>query len=172
MNGSRDRPAAVTVAVPERSPAGDALSGFVARIFRLNGLLSAAGDALARPARQTSARWQVLAMLEAQPHTVAETARTLGLARQSVQRVADLLETEGLIAFTDNPRHRRARLMRLTDHGRTALGRIQRAQRPWANAVGAAAGESRLRRLNDDLDRVLEVLSTVGRAAPVGSDED
>src|SRR5690242_18912945 len=104
-----------------RSGAGEAFSGLIVRVFRLNGLLSAAGDALARPAGQTSARWQVLAMLEEGTHTVSETARTLGLARQSVQRVADLLESDGLVAFEDNPRHRRARLMALTSRGRMTL---------------------------------------------------
>src|SRR5689334_25322427 len=82
-----------------RTAAGDAFSALVARIFRLNGQLAAAGDALSRPAGQTSARWQVLAMLEDEPATVAAIARVLGLARQSVQRIADLLEADGLIAF-------------------------------------------------------------------------
>src|SRR5690242_4288255 len=106
-----------------RTAAGEAFSGLVVRIFRLNGLLAAAGDSLARSAGQSSARWQVLAMVEDRDHTVAETARTLGLARQSVQRVADLLEADGLVRYVDNPRHRRARLIRLTDPGRAALGR-------------------------------------------------
>ena len=139
-----------------RTTAGDAFSGLVVRVFRLNGLLAAAGDALARPAGQTSARWQVLAMVEDGDHTVAETARILGLARQSVQRVADLLEAEGLVAYVDNPRHRRARLLRLTEPGRVALARIQAAQGPWANEAGTRVGEARLRRLNDDLEVVLE----------------
>ena len=138
-----------------RTAAGEAFSALVIRVFRLNGLLAAAGDALARPAGQSSARWQVLAMVEEGDHTVAETARTLGLARQSVQRVADLLEADGLVRYVDNPRHRRARLIRLTDEGRTVLGRIQAVQRPWADGLGAGMGEARLRRLNADLDRVL-----------------
>ena len=138
-----------------RTAAGEAFSGLVVRIFRLNGLLAAAGDALARPAGQSSARWQVLAMVEEEDHTVAETARTLGLARQSVQRIADLLEADGLVRYVDNPRHRRARLIRLTGEGRAVLGRIQAAQRPWADGLGAAVGEARLRRLSADLDRVL-----------------
>src|SRR6478752_239788 len=138
-----------------RTAAGEAFSGLVVRILRLNGLLTAAGDALARPAGQSSARWQVLAMVEEGDHTVAETARTLGLARQSVQRIADLLEADGLVRFVDNPRHRRARLIRLTEEGRAVLRRIQAVQRPWADALGAGAGEARLRRLNADLDRVL-----------------
>jgi DNA-binding MarR family transcriptional regulator len=161
MYGNDDRQHAVnradpaTAGSPSRTAAGDGFSELVVRIFRLNGLLASAGDALARPAGQTSARWQVLAMIEDGDHTVAETARTLGLARQSVQRVADLLEAEGLVVYTDNPRHRRARLLRLTNAGRSALAQIQAGQRPWANEAGARIGESRLRRLNADLDVVL-----------------
>jgi DNA-binding MarR family transcriptional regulator len=150
-----------------RTAAGEAFSGLVVRIFRLNGLLAAAGDALARPAGQSSARWQVLAMVEEGDHTVAETARTLGLARQSVQRTADLLEAEGLVRYVDNPRHRRARLIRLTREGRAVLGRIQAAQRPWADELGAGVGEARLRRLSADLDRVLagvQLRQTAARA--------
>ena len=86
-----------------RTPAGDAFSGLVVRLFRLNGLVAAEGDALARPAGQTAARWQVLAMVEGAPATVAQIARTLGLARQSVQRVADLLEFGGIGPIRGEP---------------------------------------------------------------------
>ena len=123
---------------------------------------------LARPAGQTSARWQVLAMIEDGEHTVAETARTLGLARQSVQRIADLLQADGLVSYVANPRHRRARLMRLTDEGRAVLARIQAVQRPWADGLGAGVGEARLRRLNADLDRVIAGVQP-GRAGGAGA---
>jgi DNA-binding MarR family transcriptional regulator len=142
-----------------RTPAGDAFSGLVTRVFRLNGLLAAEGDALARPAGQTSARWQVLAMIENGPATVAQTARTLGLARQSVQRVADVLEADGLVAYADNPNHRRARLVGLTDEGRRVLSAIQAAQRPWADAIGKAVGAADLRNATDILDRLLGVMA-------------
>jgi DNA-binding MarR family transcriptional regulator len=75
----------------------------VVQVFRLNGLLAEVGDALARPAGQSSARWQVLASIEEAPAPVAQIARVLGLARQSVQRVADLLAEEGLASYEDNP---------------------------------------------------------------------
>ena len=146
-----------------RTPAGDAFSELVVHLLRLNGILAAEGEALARPAGQTTARWQVLAMVEDAPHTVARIAKTLGLARQSVQRVADALEAAGLVRYVDNPNHRRARLVSLTDEGRAALASIQAEQRPWADRLGAAVGEPSLRRANAILDRVLEVLSASRR---------
>ena len=93
------------MAAVERTPEGDAFSGVVIRLIRLQGFLAEAGDELARPAGQTSARWQVLAAIEAGPATVADIARTLTLARQSVQRVADALAEGGIVEYLDNPRH-------------------------------------------------------------------
>ena len=142
-----------------RTPAGDAFSGLVVRLFRLNGLIAAEGETLTRPAGQTTARWQVLASAEESPLTVAQIARTLGLARQSVQRVADVLERDGLISYEDNPRHQRARLVTLTGKGRATLARIQASQRPWANALGAAVGERQLRQANAVLERALEAIA-------------
>jgi DNA-binding MarR family transcriptional regulator len=128
-------------------------------VIRLHGLITAEGDALARPAGQTSARWQVLASAEHGPTTVATIARTLGLARQSVQRVADVLEAEGLVAYEDNPHHRRAKLLSLTERGREALAATQAAQRTWANALGKELREADLKRANAVLERALVMLS-------------
>ncbi|SMC19576.1 DNA-binding transcriptional regulator, MarR family [Andreprevotia lacus DSM 23236] len=121
---------------PARTPAADALSWLMVQIFQLNGALTAAGDALAKPAGQSTARWQVLACVERAPMPVAQIARTLGLARQSVQRVADLLADEQLCRYADNPQHQRAKLLVLEAAGSSALAAIQAAQRSWANALG------------------------------------
>jgi DNA-binding MarR family transcriptional regulator len=142
-----------------RTPAGDALSALAVQIFQLHGLLTAAGDALAKPAGQTSARWRVLAAVEDAPATVSQIARAWRLARQSVQRVADALVREGWAAYEENPGHRRAQLLRLTPRGRRSLRRIQAAQRSWANERGAEIGEADLRKASSSLARVLEVLS-------------
>ena len=141
-----------------RTPAGDALSGFAFRVLRLGGLLTSEGDRLAAPAGQTSARWQVLAAAEHAPATVANIARALGLARQSVQRIADVLAREGLVAYDDNPDHARAKLVRLAPRGRIALTAIQAAQRTWADELGAEIGDAELKRAIPVLDSVLAAL--------------
>lgn len=137
-----------------RTPAGDAFSGFVVRVLRLGALLGTVGDALAKPAGQTSARWQVLAAVEREPATVAQVARLLGLARQSVQRVADVLEKDGLAAYEENPVDLRADLLILTARGQSALATIQEAQRIWADDLGARIGKNRLQKATEVLDRV------------------
>jgi len=142
----------------ERSELGDAFSELVVRVFRLEGMLSAAGDALAEPVGQSSARWRVLAAVEAEPRSVAQIARAWNLARQSVQRVADVLERDGLVVYEDNPAHRRAKLVRLTIEGRRALRRIQTAQRAWANAAGDQIGRTTLDDANTALEHLIDCL--------------
>lgn len=156
----RNRQHAVNLSagVVRRTPAGNAFSTVAILILRLAGHLAAAGDSLARPAGQTSARWQVLAAVENEPATVAHIARTLGLARQSVQRIADVLEARGLADYQENPAHRRAKLLRLLPKGRAVLRAIQAAQQPWADRLGAQIGESELRRAAAVLERALQAL--------------
>jgi DNA-binding MarR family transcriptional regulator len=145
-----------------RTGAGDALSELVVHVFRLNGLLTAAGDAMAAPAGQTSARWRVLAAIEGAPLTVPQIARAWWLSRQSVQRVADVLVKEGLAMYEDNPGHRRSKLLRITSHGLSALSTIRRAQRVWADELGGELGETDLRTANEILARMVEALARRG----------
>jgi DNA-binding MarR family transcriptional regulator len=142
----------------KRTSAGTALSELAVRVFQLEGRLAAAGDALAEPFGQTAARWRVLAAVEREPLTVADIARAWALARQSVQRIADLLEREGLIAYGENPRHARAKLVTLTEEGRRTLAGIQRAQTAWANDLGARVGVDELRAASALLALVLDAL--------------
>jgi DNA-binding MarR family transcriptional regulator len=131
------------------------------QVLRLAGMLIDAGDALAAPSGQTSARWRVLAAVEEEPATVATIARALGQARQSVQRIADLLSADGLAAYDDNPDDRRAMLLRLTTRGRATLRTIQSAQRVWADALGVSIGERELRTASVTLARVTDALESV-----------
>src|SRR5438093_1028755 len=152
-----------------RTPAGDALSELVVQVFRLNGLLTAAGDEMAEPVGQTTARWRVLAAIEDEPMTVAQIARAWWLTRQSVQRVADLLVDDGLAGYEDNPNHRRAKLVRITTPGMGALRTIRLAQKGWADELGEDVGEEDLRSINERLPAVIAALerrSSRGSAGP------
>jgi DNA-binding MarR family transcriptional regulator len=141
-----------------RTPAGDAMSELVVHVFRLNGLLTAAGDAMAEPVGQTTARWRVLAAIEDEPMTVAQIARAWWLARQSVQRVADLLVDDGLAVYEDNPNHRRAKLVRITPTGLRTLRTIRLEQKGWADQLGQDVGERDLRSINERLPAVIGAL--------------
>lgn len=113
--------------------------------FRLNGQLLALAEELARPAGLTAARWQVLGALLGEPRTVSEIAREMGLTRQSVQRVADLVVAEGLASYADNPAHRRAKLVTLSVAGRDAIARIDPQHATAAAELVREVGAPRLR---------------------------
>ncbi len=148
---------------PSRTPAGDAFTALLGQVIGLTRRFTTVGEALAKPSGQTLARWLVLEAVQDAPATVAQIARTMHLARQSVQRLADVLVRDGLAAYQDNPAHRRAKLVRLTPQGCTALRTIQTAQAAWADALGAKLGEADLRQASVLLDRVLQALA---RSAP------
>jgi DNA-binding MarR family transcriptional regulator len=128
---------------PRSSQEGEAVTQLILEIFRLNGRLLAAGDRLVADLGLTSARWQVLGAiaLSPAPEPVARLARNMGLVRQGVQRIVDELAAEGVVAFRDNPHHRRAKLVVLTERGAKLYAAAGRLQKPWVGRL--AAGEAR-----------------------------
>ncbi len=119
------------------SHAGEAFTRLVLATFRLNGRLIETGDRLTRPLGLTSARWQVLGPLESGALTVSQIARAMGLRRQSVQRLIDVLRANGFVALAANPAHRRASLVALTQRGRSVVAKLNRLQVEWANRLVA-----------------------------------
>ncbi len=91
----------------------EVVNGIVLHIFKLNGYFIKAADCLTKGSDLTSARCQVLGTGLHEQHTVAAIARNMGLAHQSVQRIADILVIEGLAEFLPNAAHRRAKLLSL-----------------------------------------------------------
>jgi len=141
-----------------RTPAGDAFSLVAVKIMFLNGVLLEAGDRIAYSAGQTSARWRVIAAAEMKLMTVAEVARALGLARQSVQRLADSLSEEGLTVYKDNPNDKRAMHLALTAAGKRALTTIQAEQRKWADKVGSKMSVKSLKEIDSTLRELISAL--------------
>jgi DNA-binding MarR family transcriptional regulator len=141
--------------VPPQSDAGAALTELILLVFRLNGRLLEAAERMAAADGLTAARWQVLGGVLDEARTVAEIARRMGLTRQSVQRIANVLVEEGFASWEPNPRHRRAKLLRPTQRARDAIRRISVLQHPWSSAVGDAVGENQLRATVRTIEQLL-----------------
>jgi len=99
----------------------------VADIYELAGRFRAEGESIAATVGQTQARWQVMSAASAASLTVAQVGRRLGIARQNVQRIADLLVSEGWATFEPNPDHRSSPHLVLTKRGQTALAQLSKA---------------------------------------------
>ena len=104
-------------------------------LFRVNSLLLTAGDRLVAGLGLTSARWQILGAVAAaeNPQPVAWLARDMGANRQNIQRIVNDLHEQGLVVFENNPHHKRAQLVVLTDKGKQTFNAAMRLQAPWIN---------------------------------------
>ncbi len=123
----------------ERSLQGKFLTELVLEVFRVNGLLLAAGNRLGEPFQLTSARWQVMGAihLSGRTLTVAQIARRMGLTRQAVQRIVNDLRELDMVELVNNPDHKRAHLVALTELGQQSYGAIDQAQIDWINDLAS-----------------------------------
>ncbi|WP_342029298.1 MarR family winged helix-turn-helix transcriptional regulator [Aureimonas phyllosphaerae] len=130
-------------------------------IFEANGRLVSAGNDLVAHLGLTSAWWQVLAALRYSPVplAVASIARNMGLTRQAVQRIVDLLAERGLVAFRPNPHHRRAKLAILTPAGADALLGAERAVASLDQAIVDEIGAARIREATATIQAMVRVIS-------------
>ncbi|MEQ4715714.1 helix-turn-helix domain-containing protein [Nonomuraea sp. B19D2] len=137
------------------------LSGLALASFRLNGQFLQVAEGLARPAGMTAAWWQVLGAVLSEPLPVAGIARVMGMSRQGVQRIADLLVERGLAEYRPNPAHRRAKLLQPTAAGRASIAKIVPGHQAFADRLVAELGADgardcleALHRLSAALDRL------------------
>ncbi|MGW1226333.1 MarR family winged helix-turn-helix transcriptional regulator [Streptomyces sp. NPDC001478] len=146
----------------------DRLSATALTVFRLNGQFLSVAEELARPAGLTATWWQVLGAVLPEPLPVAGIARAMGITRQSVQRVADLLVDKGLAEYVPNPAHRRAKLLRPTGEGRAAVSRIRPGHGAFAERLARELGEEEFDRTVRVLQRLSRALDAVGPPDPPG----
>lgn len=143
---------------PRQSVAGQLLTDVIVTTFRLNARLMDVAQDLAVVGDLTAARWQVLGGVLDEPRTVADIGRRMGMTRQGVQRVADLLVAAGLAEYRSNPAHRRAKLLACTESGYWAIRRITLRQHPWADRIGAQVGVGQLQEALVTMQNLISVL--------------
>ena len=155
--------------IEQKDPLRRALTGLVIEVFRLNGDLLAAGDALVGDLGLTSARWQVLGAiaLSPVPLPVAHIARNMGLTRQAVQRSVDEMHEDGVIQLEPNPHHRRAMLVTMTERGQVAYRAASERQGRWAEALSAGLSPEGIQAAADLLREIQRRLAGPGTTATV-----
>jgi DNA-binding MarR family transcriptional regulator len=130
-------------------------------VFAANGRLVSAGNELVAHLGLTSAWWQVLAALRYSPVPLptASIARTMGLTRQAVQRIVDVLAERGLVEFQANPHHQRAKLVVLTPAGLAAVTGAEAAVAPIDQTIVDRIGAERLGAAITTLNEMVAVIS-------------
>ena len=139
---------------------GAAMTNLILTLFRVNGRMMRAGDELVRDLGLTSARWQVFGAIRERPRTVAQIARYFESTRQGVLWVVSGLLKSGLVELVDNPDHKRAKLVSLTELGREIHDKVVRRQEDWVNSF---SGRFTL----EELRTAVGVLEQLGRELSV-----
>ncbi|MFD0312016.1 MarR family winged helix-turn-helix transcriptional regulator [Streptomyces sp. NPDC127119] len=129
----------------------DLFSRSALAVFRLNGQYLGVAEELAGPAGLTAARWQVLGAVLREPLPVSGIARAMGITRQSVQRIADLLVERGLAEYVPNPAHRRAKLLRPTGEGFEAVRKIGPGHAAFADRLAETLGGKTGERIGQEI---------------------
>jgi DNA-binding MarR family transcriptional regulator len=130
----------------------------IADIYELAGRFREYGETIAQTVGQTQARWQVMSAASDDPHTVPQIARALGVTRQNVQRIADLLVAEGSAEYRDNPDHRASPHLVLTKRGRAAFEQLMKAAGGYHARIARKLSLSDVVSLQRGLRRLLKTL--------------
>jgi DNA-binding MarR family transcriptional regulator len=83
------------------------------------------------------------------PLTVPRIAQMRPTSRQRMQRLANELAAEGLVEFTDNPKHRRSKLVRLTRKGDARYRELNARLLVVASTMGVDLSEGNVRRTTE-----------------------
>ncbi|HLH91931.1 MAG TPA: MarR family transcriptional regulator [Xanthobacteraceae bacterium] len=138
----------------------------VADVYRLAGRFRENGEAIAETVGQTQARWQVMSAASAEPHTVPQIARVLGVTRQNVQRIADLLVADGSAQYEDNPDHRASPYLVLTRRGRAALDQLGKAAGGYHARLARKLSPADIASIHRGLRRLVEALKDTDPVNP------
>ena len=109
----------------ERTTEPEALTALILEVFKVNGALIAAGDALVGDLGLSSARWQVMGAIAmaAYPRPIAHIARDMGLSRQAVRRVV-----RGPVMWVVCKRNRKSNAASIGDPEKAGASRCAVAQ--------------------------------------------
>jgi len=130
----------------------------VADIYELAGRFRDGGEAIAATVGQTQARWQVMSAASVDPRTVPQIARRLGVSRQNVQRIADLLVKENWASFETNPDHRSSPFLVLNARGHGALAKINKAASQSHAQIARRLAGTNVGALHRGLRRLIQAL--------------
>jgi DNA-binding MarR family transcriptional regulator len=140
----------------DKPPFSNVLNELMNECFRLNRSYLDVSQQLTEGAGVTGTQWGVLAAFGqgGSPATVAETARRMALARQSVQRVADVLAATGLVNYLPNPEDKRAKLVEVTAAGRALLADMKGRQHAWVDSIVGDYSDA-------DIDAAIQLIKNI-----------
>ncbi|MBI9111555.1 MarR family winged helix-turn-helix transcriptional regulator [Maridesulfovibrio ferrireducens] len=110
----------------EKNATGATLHTLFKEIFNLQSTLSEVVDEVHEKAGMRTSQVRLAnTLLELGQATVPDIAYAMKISRQFVQTAINELEKQNMIEFQENPRHKRSKLLKLTEHGRDVLNQVR-----------------------------------------------
>jgi len=134
----------------------------IADIYEMAGRFRENGETIAGGLGHTQARWQVMSAASGEPKTVPQIARRLGVTRQNVQRIADLLADEDWASFEANPDHRGSPYLVLNKRGRAALEQLTKTAGGYHARLARRLAPADINALHRGLRRLLAAVDELG----------
>jgi DNA-binding MarR family transcriptional regulator len=129
---------------------GEAIADLLLEVAQVTFRLHAAGKRLGLVTHWGAGAFGFLRRLVLHgPLSVPQIAEMRPTSRQRMQRLADELAAEGLVAFVDNPRHRRSKLVRLTPAGEARYREMRARLVALAASLGDGFSEAEMRRAQE-----------------------
>lgn len=137
---------------------GEIFTKIVLETFKVSGLFNTEGDRMSEEFGLSSARWKIMGAIEKSDVrlTVPEIGRSMGQSRQASQRIVDVMAKDGLVDCIDNPNHKRAKHVILTEEGKRIYDLLDKKQATWASEVA-----SKLSR--EEMDITLSTIQKVAK---------
>ena len=151
-----------------------AFQRLVGAVFRLNGQLLSTAALLSKDLNISTARWQIISVVQHGPRTAAGISRRLGLTRQSIQQTVNRLEEQELVEFIDNPDHRTAPLIRLTKLGEEVMEKLSDRQTRITGKFTGGLGltRSEINHIADQLEHMREHAAQIDALEFINDEND
>ena len=112
-----------------KNDSGQALHDLFRELFALHSALSVIMDKVHEQAGLNTSQHKIMrTLIQFEPATVPDMGARLNVSRQFVQTVCNDLLARGLIEFTENPRHKRSKLVKSTETGRIAFRKARQKE--------------------------------------------
>ena len=102
----------------------------------------------------------LLELYQQGPRSIPMLLEDRAVSRQYLQKLANYLVAEGLVEFIDNPRHKRSKLIQLTDEGRESLTSRRSKYHAYLSSVPLELSQADLQTSAQTLRTIRQVLKT------------
>lgn len=138
-----------------------AISELLNQVRTTQGIAAAATDLVLSRSLLSPARFLLLRVIASTPaaRTVPTLARHLAVSRQAVQRLADGLGKDGIVALRPNPHHLKAPLVVMTAKGRQLFELCEARYQEWLASLAGAFSDDEVDAATRLLQRLQELVA-------------